>query len=586
MNELFGNLIGLKPSDTKSLQNIYRRKIPFDSFITPEVAKSISEISKELNRQIGLLIDRQGVITHVIIGTSSQIFLPDFGRIRAGKTRFRGLRLILTHLKGEPLSQDNITDLVLLRLDTCFVIQVLDNTLPGPIEYAYLIPPNEENEVIKKEYARSVYDITSDYQSFIKSLEFEFTRTIDKFESTDKREKAILIGVSTSKDRNLIDTSISELEQLSDTAGLKVLDRIIQFRPHIDPKYVLGKGKLEEIVIRSMQIGADVLIFDQDLKPSQLRNISDKTDLKVLDRTQLILDIFAQHAESKAGKLQVELAQMRYLLPRLSVMNTAMSRLTGGIGGRGPGETKLEINKRRANERLTRLKKELQTVSLQREERRKARKRNDIPVVAIVGYTNAGKSTLLNRMTQSVVRAENRLFATLDPASRRMRFPKNREIILIDTVGFIQNLPEDLMDAFKSTLEEISTASLIIHLVDITSPNIDLHIETVQKILEELKVIDIKQLLVFNKSEQISSEELHSLEKRYSALSISALTGDNLNILLESIESMVLNPIRTTDMISDSNLEEDNLSDVSDNGIDDSYYDEPVDQFEEDSSYE
>ena len=307
-----------------------------------------------------------GTVTHVIVGDAHKIFLPDFGRIRAGRARFRGLRLWLTHLSGEALNRDNLTDLALLRLDLCLVVQVLDNGLPGAVEYAHLVPPGPSPDPYRIEKCRSAFDLKDNFLTFIRTLEAEFTRAVDGAQAADGRERAVLLGVAT-KERKNAEESMQELRRLADTAGLMVIDTILQNRPELDARTIIGKGKLDDVVIRAMQLGADVLVFDHDLKPSQLRNISDKTDLKVLDRTQLILDIFAQHAESRAGKLQVEVAQLRYVMPRLNLMNTAMSRLTGGIGGRGPGETKLEINKRRANERLSRLEKELKHLSRERE---------------------------------------------------------------------------------------------------------------------------------------------------------------------------------------------------------------------------
>jgi GTP-binding protein HflX len=272
-----------------------------------------------------------------------------------------------------------------------------------------------------------------------------------------------------------------------------------QRRPDADPKYLVGRGKLEEVLIRAMQVDANVLIFDPDLTPGQAHAIADFTDLKVIDRTMLILDIFAQRANSRDGKLQVELAQLRYRLPRLHEKNTMMSRLTGGIGGRGPGETKLEENRRRARERITRLEREIEQFSRQRAGRRAERGRRGLPVVAIVGYTNAGKSTLLNTLTNSDVLAEDKLFATLDPTTRRLRFPREREIIIADTVGFIRDLPRDLAQAFRATLEELDQADLLLHVVDAADPDNEQQIAAVERILTDLGLAETPRLLVMNK---------------------------------------------------------------------------------------
>src|SRR5882724_1650620 len=264
---------------------------------------------------------------------------------------------------------------------------------------------------------------------------------------------------------------MAELLELANSAGVVVLDEIIQRRGQIDSRTVLGKGKLEELLIRAMQLGADVIIFDRELQAAQVRSLSVATDLKVIDRSQLILDIFAQRAQSHEGKIQVELAQLKYILPRLVVgQNSAFSRLAGGIGGRGPGETKLETDRRRVRDRIHRLEKELSSQAKRREQRRKERLRQQVPAISIVGYTNAGKSTLLNALTSSHVLAESRMFATLDPTTRRLRLPREQEIIINDTVGFIRDLPPDLLAAFRSTLEEIAGSRLLVHVVDASNP--------------------------------------------------------------------------------------------------------------------
>jgi GTP-binding protein HflX len=330
-----------------------------------------------------------------------------------------------------------------------------------------------------------------------------------------------------------------ELEQLAETAGFDVVDTVLQPKKQIDGRTFIGSGKLQEIIVRAMHLGVDAVLFDRELSPSQLRNISEETDLKVLDRTQVILDIFAQHATSREGKLQVELAQLRYVMPRAAIMSTAMSRLTGGIGGRGPGETKLEINKRRAEERLTRLERELETLTKDRATRRKRRQKAELPIVSIVGYTNAGKSTLLNRITNSEVLVENKLFATLDPTSRRFRFPEEREIIVTDTVGFIENLPKTLVAAFRSTLEELEEADLLLHLLDASDPEVESHLKSVETILTDLKLADRPTLFVWNKAEATDGVVLRDLLDRHGGLAVSALTGAGLDVLLDRIETLL-----------------------------------------------
>jgi GTP-binding protein HflX len=340
--------------------------------------------------------------------------------------------------------------------------------------------------------------------------------------------------------------SMAELSELASSAGVVVQDRIIQRRPAIDPRTVVGRGKLDELLIRALQLGADMLLFDRELTPAQVRSLSEATDLKILDRSQLILDIFAQRAQSREGKIQVELAQLKYLLPRLIAgQDSAFSRLAGGIGGRGPGETKLETDRRRVRDRINRLEKEIEAQRLRRQERRKERRKNALPVISIVGYTNAGKSTLLNTLTNSSVNAEQRMFATLDPTSRRLRLPREQEVIINDTVGFIRDLPPDLLSAFRATLEEIGDSSLLIHLVDASNPRCLQQIESVERILADLKLIEIPTLLVLNKSDLVEPALMESLlkqvrqEGRREAVAVSALDASSLESLLEKTGSVL-----------------------------------------------
>jgi GTP-binding protein HflX len=334
----------------------------------------------------------------------------------------------------------------------------------------------------------------------------------------------------------LAEESMRELRELAQTAGVEVVDAIIQLRETLDPRLVMGKGKLDDILIRAAELDAETLIFDRNLSPSQGNAITQLTDLKVIDRTQLILDIFAQRAESRDGKLQVELAQLKYSLPRLALKDNALSRLTGGIGGRGPGETKLEIGKRRAKERVTALETQLRQLEKQREQRRRRRSRLGVPVVAIVGYTNAGKSTLLNTLTASDVLAENKLFATLDTRSRRIRFPEEREVVVTDTVGFIRDLPRDLLMAFRATFEETADSDLLLHVVDASDPSRDDHIRTTEDLLEQLHLQAIPRILVYNKIDLLPPEDLAWLRRAYpSAMQVNATDRETTRALLARI---------------------------------------------------
>ena len=504
----------------------------------------MSELSLETGRQIGLLVDRGGYVEHVVVGDAHQLHLPDIGRGRAGSGRFRGLRLVHTHLRNEGLTRDDLTDLTLLRLDAVVAIQMRLDGLPGWVETGTLksmvadgAAEGGEDAPWLVEREPSIHSYHTDFLAFINDLEAQFSKR-DQGLRVGDREGVILIGVTTG-DPTEARASLEELERLANTAGLHILDRVLQVRRQFDGRYVIGQGKLREVLIRAMQLGADALIFDGELAPSQLRNIATDTDLKVLDRTQLILDIFASRARTREGKLQVELAQLRYARPRLAIMPTAMSRLTGGIGGRGPGETKLEINKRRADERLTRLERALKEISKHRGLRRARRARVGLPTVALVGYTNAGKSTLLNSMTNASVDAEDKLFATLDPTSRRMRFPEEREVVLTDTVGFIRRLPKDLVHAFRSTLDEATEADVILHVADASSPELETHLETVDETLRALGAADTPRMLVFNKRDAAPPELVETLLERYGGVAVSAVTREGLTTLVLELERVL-----------------------------------------------
>ena len=530
MTDVFGNTLGLKASELRLLRNTYRRRTSPHELVSPELARHLSEISKGINRQVGILLNRKGEVENVIVGNAHRIDLPEIGRARAGQSRLRGLRLIHTHLKSEPLTKDDLTDLALLRLDFVAAIGVLEQGLPGSLQIAHLLPANGDGHFWQLDTLSTVYDEQPDVLRTIEALEAEFAKSAN-LRQVDGQERAILVGVGLDGNRSRAEASLRELTELARSAGVAVLDSVLQLRRQADPRYLIGRGKLEELNLRSMQLMAELLIFDANLSPSQGRHIAEDTNLKILDRTQLILDIFAQRAQSAAGKLQVELAQLKYLLPRLSQRDDSLSRLAGGIGGRGPGETKLEIDRRRVRERIAQLEQRIESLSREREVRRAQRTRREMPIISIVGYTNAGKSTLLNAMTRSNVLVENKMFATLDPTSRRLRFPREREVIITDTVGFIRDLPKDLLSAFRATLEELSEASLLLHLIDASDPAREEQAQSVERILEELGLSSKPRLTVWNKVDLLSEDEVQQLV-RAGGVAVSASTGRGLSELL------------------------------------------------------
>ncbi len=533
---IHGNLSGLKASQIQALERIQRRRIPIDQVISVELARYLTERAYEMRRQVGVIVDRQGEIKYVIVGDDREIVIPDLSGYGLGRGGLRGLRCIHTHLKGEPLSQDDLTDLALLRLDLMVALTVGGDGLPGRVDYAHLLPPVPGGESVEVQAVPSIHDLDLDFAAFTRALEGELERKVDDtIDLSDGRERAILISVSLAP-RQETEDSLDELAELARTADVVVLDRVVQRPRQLNPKYLMGEGKVKEVIIRALQQRATVLIFDQDLSPVQVRSISAITEIKVIDRSQLILDIFARRAHTLDGKVQVELAQLKYIMPRLIGRGTAMSRLMGGIGGRGPGETKLEIDRRRIRERIARLEKQLANLARGRLQRRQRRIRAEVPIVSIVGYTNAGKSTLLNALTQSKVFTEDLLFATLDTSTRRLRFPMEREVIITDTVGFIRKLPKSLLGAFKATLEELEDADLLLHVVDLSNPRFEEHIRAVERILGELELDRIPRLLVFNKTDQVPPEEVAPLCRRFDAVPVSALDRRSFDGLLAELQ--------------------------------------------------
>jgi GTP-binding protein HflX len=473
--------------------------------------------------------------------------------------RLRGLRLVHTHLQEEPLTQDDLTDLALLRLDLMLALTVSGSGLPGLVHWAHLLPDNPEKRVWEIYPPSSLAGLDIDFSKWIQSLEDEFQRGQRLIPLKGSREKAILISVS-KESRETLERSMEELKELSETCGVFVVDTIIQRPQHLSPTTLIGEGRLKEVLVNCMQLGVDLIIFDQNLTPGQMAAISDRTELRVIDRTQLILDIFAQRAHTPDGKVQVELAQLQYLLPRLARKTLALSRLTGGIGGRGPGETKLEVDRRRVRDRIHLLEKELDKLSKSREQRRARRLKTGIPTLSIIGYTNAGKSTLFNLLTKSGFHVEKKLFSTLDTAARKLRGHGDRRVVITDTVGFINDLPKDLMGAFRPTFEELRDSTLLIHLIDASSPWLTEHMDAVEKILGELKLDHIPRLKVFNKEDRLNPQEVNLLCRKYSGISISSLKPETLDPLFTAIDRILG---RTGDPVQLTNQESSDISNTN-----------------------
>jgi len=533
-----GNTSGLKTAQLKGLERIASRRVNPDMVISPELAKELCAVAFELGRQVGVLLSRGGQVEAVMVGDHRSIMIPVLKQFRASGGRLKGLRCVHTHLAGEDLSEDDLMDLLFLRLDMMTVVK-MEQGIATRLYSAHLVPQAVDGRnwvllppEIPSQQAHSCREL-------IAALEDEFAKARPVREIDSGRDRAILVSV-TPLSKAKAQESMDELIELAHSAEVIVLDTVAQRREKINPRLILGKGKLGEIMLTALRLNANLLIFDQELNPSQVRSITDHTELRVIDRTQLILDIFARRALSREGKLQIEMAQLKYMLPRLTTRDDALSRLTGGIGGRGPGETRLEVDRRRINDRLSKLAKKLKEVSREREQRRTRRRKKDLPVLSLVGYTNAGKSTLLNTLTKSAIIAEDKLFATLDPTSRRLRFPEDVEVIITDTVGFIRHLPEELLKAFKATLEELHEADVLVHVIDLSHPRCADHIQVVEELLRELELDGIPCLKVFNKIDLVAPEVVAEQLRLHEAVALSARDAATFGSFLDRARSLVL----------------------------------------------
>lgn len=538
-NKPNGNLTGIKSAMLDRLKSLYDFKQGLDEFASFELLSELCACSGEINREISVYISRDGGIVDVSVGDSAKVSMPSMRLVR-NEDRLCGVRCIHTHPSGDGrLSGVDLGTLRSMKLDCMAAVGVSDGK-PTQLYAAYLGDFDEDTG----SRAALVYGPMRPYKLPQKALIAEIFNSDDRFRSTTKeveaveQERAVLVGMDNDEGYD----TLEELNELAKTAGALVVGKVRVRRRTIDNATYVGSGKANELSLMGSELEADLFIFDDELSAIQLRTLEETLGARVIDRTTLILDIFAARATSREGKLQVELAQMRYRLPRLIGQGQVLSRLGGGIGTRGPGEKKLEIDRRRIRRRVFELETELSEIEKQRGLRRESRKANRVPLVALVGYTNAGKSTMLNALTDSNVLAEDKLFATLDPVVRKITLSGGTEALLSDTVGFINKLPHDLVEAFKSTLEEVSNSDLILQVVDISCPYHEKQMRVVDGVLESLHAADIPRIIVFNKADAIASCDLPAESEN--RINVSALRGTGIEKLLSAVE-LKLNSART-----------------------------------------
>ncbi|WP_035857360.1 GTPase HflX [Crocosphaera subtropica] len=561
MDTIYGNLQGLKPSQIKQLKRLYHQKLRGDRFTSPEFAQRLAAVSSDIGQGVCAYVNRRGQVIRVGVGTPRQTQIPALELPRYGAERLSGIRCIATQLKNDPPKESSLTAMVLQRLDTLVVLSVTSEGkmrrgggATGYVKDAYiahLLPASEFNPNHTYYWTVSppmTLETLSeqDFLGLVEGLEAEFRREYVAQQVEGDHERVVIVGLQTGKmsDRTFAE-ELAEVERLVETAGGETVETIQQKRSHPHPQTVVGKGKVEEIALRVQTLGANLVVFSIDLSPAQVRNLETQLGVKVIDRTEVILDIFAQRAQSRAGKLQVELAQLEYMLPRLVGRGQAMSRLGGGIGTRGPGETKLETERRSIQRRISRLQQEVNKLQSHRSRLRQQRQKQEVPTIAIVGYTNAGKSTLINALTNAEVYTADQLFATLDPTTRRLSgvdsdTQQPYTFLLTDTVGFIHELPPSLVDAFRATLEEVTEADALLHLVDLSHPAWQHHIQSVMTILQEMPLVPGPILLVFNKIDTVDGETLRIAQEEYPlAVFISASQRLGLETLRYKLSQLV-----------------------------------------------
>ncbi|GET37163.1 GTPase HflX [Microseira wollei] len=525
MEKIYGNIKGLKSSQIKQLKQLCDGRQPSDRLLVPEFAQQLAAISTEIHHPLCAYINRRGEVVRIGVGTPQETQIPPQDMPRHSARRLSGIRCVATQLKGDAPDVPALMAMARQRLDA-LVVLIPTSKGDGDVKEAYLAhlvpdletpwlvsPPLSLDDLIEEDFD----DLVEEWEAELEAAGFE----TDQFQDRTKSDRVVLVGLMTEDmtDRQFQDR-LDELVRLVESAGGEVVETAIQKRSHPHPQTVVGQGKVEEIAQLAHQVRANLIVFNRDISPSQARNLEDSIGIRVIDRTEIILDIFAQRAQSQAGKLQVELAQLEYMLPRLRGRGQAMSRLGAGIGTRGPGETKLESDRRAIQRRIAQLQQEVNQLQAHRARLRQQRQQQEIPTIALVGYTNAGKSTLLNVLTNAEVYTADRLFATLDPTTRKVvivdsQTQERRSILLTDTVGFIHELPPPLMDAFRATLEEVTEADALLHVVDLSHPAWASHISSVEEVLKEMPTLPGKALIAFNKIDRVDRETLALAQQQY-----------------------------------------------------------------------
>lgn len=511
MQEIHGNITGVRDTLLQAMAGMYGAEIGDGEFLPRALMQELARYTATLNREIALYVTRDGEVVDVSVGTDRDVELRDY-RLRRNARRLSCVRCIHTHPNGDGrLSDVDLSALRSFRYDAMVAVGVKDGE-PTFVQAAFL---GEGSAIIMDDPVRWYRVPDADWLSQIARSD-RLVGWGEEGQATGKRERAVLMGIESEE-------SLAELARLADTAGAEVVASFLQKRDKPDTALFIGRGRADELCRQCQALEADLCIFDEELTGIQVRNLEDVLRVKVVDRTTLILDIFAQRASSAKGKLQVELAQLQYQSTRLIGQGLVLSRLAGGIGTRGPGESKLEMNRRRIRERMTDLRRRLDALEKQRGLRRKSRERNEVPVVALVGYTNAGKSTLLNRLTGADVYVQDQLFATLDAVSRRMETAEHTPYLLVDTVGFIRKLPHTLVSAFRSTLDEAALADVLVIVSDGASDEMLRQHETVENVLAELGATEQPRIEVVNKCDLPSAAPALP-----GAVLVSARTGEGL----------------------------------------------------------